>query len=346
MKQEINIIDVAQLAKVSIATVSNVINGKGRVSTLTEKRVRKAIDELGYAPNLLARNLKTKRSGLIGLVVPTVKPGRLKDNPFYWDLLSGVEEYARERDFHIILSGFDEAEESFEFVKERQLDGLIIVGAGEQSSAIEKVLALNIPFVFVDNYLMNPDLYQVSLDDRLGGWLATKHLLELNHRNIAVHIGDIPLERIHQYGVLHERWNGYRLALEEAGIPYDSSLMIQLPTSAEGGQEAAGWLEKHSDVTAIFSFSDIAAIGILKGLKERGVNVPQDISVVGFDDLYMTAFTSPPLTTVSQNIVVKGIAAAQLLFHQIENSSHYSRKVVLPVELKVRETTGWLNKGE
>lgn len=340
MKQDISINDVARTANVSIATVSNVINGKGRVSVLTEKRVRKVIEQLGYSPNLLARNLKTNQSGLIGLVVPTVKPGRLKDNPFYWDLLAGIEEFARDRNFHIILSGFDETEESFSFVKERQLDGLIIVGARERSSAIERILELGIPFVFVDNYLRNPELYQVSLDDRLGGWLATKHLLELGHKKIAVLIGDIPLENIHHYGVLQERWFGYRTALEEAGIEYDAAFMLRLPTSVEGGYLAAEWLKEHRDVTAIFSFSDIAAMGILKGLKEHGRKVPTEVSVIGFDDLYVSAYTNPPLTTVSQNIVVKGMAAAQLLFNQMEEVTHYSRKVVLPVELKVRETTG------
>lgn len=340
MKQDISINDVARTANVSIATVSNVINGKGRVSIVTEKRVRKVIDQLGYTPNLLARNLKTNQSGLIGLVVPTVKPGRLKDNPFYWDLLAGIEEFARDRNFHIILSGFDETEESFSFVKERQLDGLIIVGARERSSAIDRILELGIPFVFVDNYLRNPELYQVSLDDRLGGWLATKHLLELGHTKIAVLIGDIPLENIHHYGVLQERWIGYRTALEEAGIEYDTSLMIRLPTSVEGGYRAAEWLNERKDVTAIFSFSDIAAMGILKGLKEQRRQVPTEVSVIGFDDLYVSAYTNPPLTTVSQNIVIKGMAAAQLLFNQMEAVTQYSRKVVLPVELKVRETTG------
>lgn len=345
MKQDISINDVAKEANVSIATVSNVLNGKGRVSGITERRVRKVIEELGYAPNLLARNLKTNQSGLIGLVVPTVKPGRLKDNPFYWDLLAGVEEAARERDFHIILAGIEESEETFSFVRERQLDGLIVVGAGEGSTAIERVQALDVPVVFVDNYIRNPKLYQVCLDDRLGGLLATKHLIEMGHTRIAVLIGDIQMERIQHYGVLQERWSGYRMALEESGIAYDPSLMIQYPTSVEGGYRAAEWLNQHDDVTAIFSFSDISAMGILKGLKESGRKVPGEVSVIGFDDLFMSGYTHPPLTTVSQNIQVKGMAAVSLLYNQMDRVSEFSRKVVLPVELMIRETTGKAREG-
>ncbi|WP_080834866.1 LacI family DNA-binding transcriptional regulator [Cohnella massiliensis] len=340
MKQEINLIDVAKEANVSIATVSNVVNGKGRVSAQTVERVRQIIDRLGYTPNLLARNLKTNQSRLIGLVIPTVKPGRLQDNPFYWDLLAGIEEGARDRDFHIILAGIDEAGESFSFVKERKLDGLIVIGVGESSEAIGKLLETGVPCVFVDGYLRDPKRFQVILDDRLGGLLATQHLLELGHTRIAVLIGDVVLEQIHRYGVLQERWLGYRMALEEAGLPYDPELMIRFPTSLEGGYRTAEWLAGAKDVTAIFSFSDISAMGLLKGLRELGRSVPEDLSVIGFDDLFMSGYTSPSLTTISQNIAQKGLAAIRLLTDQIEGEPVLSRKVVLPVELKVRETTG------
>ncbi|MBD2847108.1 LacI family DNA-binding transcriptional regulator [Paenibacillus sp. IB182496] len=340
MKQDIRLSEVARAARVSIATVSNVINDKGRVSTATERRVRRAIEQLGYAPNLLARILKTNQSRLIGLVIPTARPGRLQDNPFYWDLLAGIEEGARDRDFHIILAGIEEGDETFAFVKERQLDGLIYVGASEEGGAVERVLELGVPCVFVDSYLRDARLYQVCLDDRLGGLLATQHLLELGHRRIAVLPGDIAPERLHRNGVLQERWSGYRLALEEAGVGYDPRLFMRYPTSMEGGLQAAAWLREAGDVTAVFSFSDISAMGIVKGLRQEGLGVPADISVIGFDDLCLSGYMSPALTTVSQNIVQKGLAAIRLLVDQIEQEAGFSRKVVLPVELKVRETTG------
>ncbi len=340
MKNEVSIVDVAEAAGVSIATVSNVINDKGRVSEATRKKIEQIIVQLGYTPNLTARNLKTRKSDLIGVVVPTMQPGRLQDNPFYWDLLAGVEEGARDRNFHIILTGIDESTETFSFVKERQLDGLIVVGTNEGSPAIPKILGLRIPTVFIDSYLADAMLYQVFLEDRKGSYQATRYLIELGHRRIALLMGDIPLEQIPYYGVLHERWLGYCDALEEADIPYDPALMIKLPTSLEGGYEGADQLIELSDVTAIFSFSDVSAMGLLKRLRERGKRVPEDYSVIGFDNLFMSNYTSPSLTTVAQDIVEKGQAAIGMLLDQIDGRPIMNRTIALPVDVIIRETTG------
>lgn len=340
MKNEISIVDVAEAAGVSIATVSNVINDKGRVSEATRKKIEKIIIDLGYTPNLTARNLKTRKSDLIGVVVPTMQPGRLQDNPFYWDLLAGVEEGARDRNFHIILTGIDESVETFSFVKERQLDGLIVVGTNEGSQAIARIMELGIPTVFIDSYLSDPKLLQVFLEDRKGSYQATKYLIELGHRRIALLMGDIPLEQIPNYGVLHERWLGYRDALMEANISYDARLMIKLPTSLEGGYQAVDQLIDMPDVTAIFSFSDVSAMGLLKRLRERGKRVPDDYSVIGFDNLFMSNYTSPSLTTVAQDIVEKGQTAISMLLDQIDGNPIIERTIALPVDIIIRETTG------
>lgn len=339
MKHEVSIVDVAKAANVSIATVSNVINNKGRVSTKTKQKVLRVIAELGYTPNLSARNLITRKTDLIALVVPTMQPGRLHDNPFYWDLLAGVEEGVRDRRFNIILKRIDEQTETFTFVKERRLDGIIVVGTNEGSRVVDRVLNLDIPAVFIDSYLHNQELYQVYLDDRLGSYMATKYLIGLGHRRIAVLIGDVDMDNISYFGVLHERWLGYKEALEEAGIPYDPDLMIKLPTSLEGGYQASEKLISLPNVTAIFSFSDISAIGLLKGLKDKGKRVPEDYSVIGFDNLFVSNYTSPSLTTVSQNIFEKGHVAAKMLLDQIYGNPIEERQKVLPVDLIIRETT-------
>jgi LacI family transcriptional regulator len=339
MKKEVSIVDVAKAAKVSIATVSNVINNKGRVSTKTRQKVQRIIAELGYTPNLSARDLITRRTGLIALVVPTRQPAGLHDNPFYWDLLAGVEEGARERRFNIILKAIEERTETFTFAKERRLDGIIVIGTNEGSQAVERVMNLEIPAVFIDSYLRNENLFQVNLDDRLGSYMATRHLIELGHRRIAVLLGDIEMKDIAYYGILHERWLGYRDALEEAGIPYDPDLMLPFPTSLEGGYMASDQLALRPDVTAVFSFSDISAMGLLKGLKDRGIRVPEDCSVIGFDNLFISKYTSPSLTTVSQNILEKGRSAVKMLLDQIDNVPIVERRKVLPVELVIRDTT-------
>lgn len=340
MKKDISIVDVAEEAGVSIATVSNVINQKGRVSEKTRKKIQQIIDRLGYTPNLTARNLKTRRSDLIGMVIPVMKPGRMQDNPFYWDLLAGVEEGARDRRFHIILMGIDEATETFSFVKERQLDGLIVVGTNQGSQVIERVNKLNIPVVFVDSYLTDEQFYQVCLEDRHGSYCATKYLIELGHRKIAILTGEVPEEQLSYYGVLHERWLGYKDALAEAGIAYDSRMVIQLPTSLDGGYHSVDRILQLDDVTAIFSFSDVGAMGVLKRMKELGKKVPEEYSVIGFDNLFISNYTSPTLTTVAQDIVQKGKAAVTMLLDQIDGNYIPQRKVSLSVDVIARETTG------
>ncbi|MUG67692.1 LacI family DNA-binding transcriptional regulator [Paenibacillus campinasensis] len=339
MKHDVILHDVAKAANVSIATVSNVVNGKGRVSKTTMKRVQQAIEQLGYAPNLLARHLKTNQSRLIGLVVQTTKPGRIQDNPFYWDLLAGAEEIARDHGFHMILVSMGMPEETLDFVKQRQLDGLLVVGITDHRGEDALFRTLDIPCVYIDSYLNDPRLCQVCVDDQYGGYAATKHLLALGHRRIALLIGDIPMDQLHRYAVLQQRWFGYRKALDEAGLPYDPGLMIRLPTSVQGGYHAAAWLASHNDVSAIFSMSDIAALGLMKGIKDMGWRVPEQVSLVGFDNLFMSGYTLPALTTVSQNIVQKGRVAVKLLMELMDNKCSTSRKVVLPVELLVRDTT-------
>ncbi|MBD2847103.1 LacI family DNA-binding transcriptional regulator [Paenibacillus sp. IB182496] len=340
MNHEIGIVDVAKAAGVSIATVSNVINGKGRVSGETRRKVERIIAELGYTPNLPARHLKTNRSDLIGVVVPTMQPGRLQDNPFYWDLLAGVEEGARDGRYHVILTGIDEERETLAFVKERRLDGLIVVGAGEGSPLVPRVAALGVPAVFIDSYLRSPELNQVVLDDRSGAHAATAHLIGLGHRRIALLTGDMPPEQLPYFGVLYERLLGYRDALEEAGLPYEGDLLLRLPTSLEGGFEAARHVAALPDVTAAFAFSDVMAMGLVKGLREQGKRVPHDYSVVGFDNLFVSEYTAPALTTVSQDILAKGRVAVRMLLGQIDGVGDPARRIVLPAELIVRETTG------
>lgn len=346
IKGGFNIKDVAEKAGVSIATVSNVVNEKGRVSEKTIVKVKKVIEELRYSPSMSARNLKTKKSHLIGVIVPISRPGRLQDNPFYWDLVSGIEEGARGKEFHVILVGVTEGQEKdLAIVKERELDGLVVVGGYEGSPTVDYIKQLNVPCVFIDSYINDTDeeLYQVCIDDKVGAYQATKHLLELGHEKIAVLLGDVPLNLIQRYGVLHERLLGYKEALAEEGISFDPNLIIQYPTSMEGGYKASRELAKRKEITAVFSLSDVGAMGLLRGFTEAGLKVPTDISVVGYDDLFISEYTSPPLTTIHQDIVAKGQAAIMLLLEQIEQQQIIdTRKVVLPVQMRIRQTTSQL----
>ncbi|QMV41206.1 LacI family DNA-binding transcriptional regulator [Cohnella cholangitidis] len=332
---KVTIKDVAKKANVSVTTVSNVLNNSGRTSPDTIRKVRQVIQELEFSPSASARNLRDKKSHLIAVVVPFLEKGRLQDNPFYWQLVLGIEEGARNHQLHVILLGVDD-EESFSFVKERHLDGLIVVGTYEESPIFKKILSLDVPCVFMDSYLSDPNLYQIYLDDEMGGYLGTKHLISLGHRRIALLTG-----KIQKDGVNYKRWLGYRRALEEADLPYDAELIREEPVSTVGGYQAAQYItDSRRNISAVFVFSDVGAMGLIKGLQELGVQVPRDISVVGFDDLFYTDFMIPSLTTVKQNIAERGHITVQLLLEQIsEESRSDSRKVVLPVSLKVRQST-------
>lgn len=339
MNNRITIKDVAKTANVSIATVSNVLNGTGRVSPSTIQNVRQVIEELRFFPSTAARNLRDKRSHLIGVVVPYLEKGKSQDNPFYWNLVSGIEAGARNHQFHVLLLGVNE-NETFSFVQERHLDGLIVVGMFEGSLILERILRLQVPCVFMDSYLSAPELYQVYLDDRLGGYLGTKHLIGLGHKRIGVLTG-----KLQEGGVNYERWLGYRQALEEAGINYESNLVIEGPISMLGGHQSAQKVgNRVNQISAVFSFSDVGAIGLIKGLNEIGLVVPRDISVMGFDDLSYSEYMLPPLTTVRQDIILKGQTALQLLLDQVNDITTINeRRVVLPVELKVRQSTTLIN---
>ncbi|MFC5703333.1 LacI family DNA-binding transcriptional regulator [Cohnella faecalis] len=332
---KVTIKDVARRANVSVTTVSNVLNNSGRTSPDTIRKVRQVIEEMEFSPSASARNLRDKKSHLIAVVVPFLEKGRLQDNPFYWHLVLGVEEGARNHRLHVILLGVDE-EESFSFVQERHLDGLIVVGTYEQSPIFKKILSLDVPCVFMDSYLSDPNLYQIYLDDEVGGYLGTKHLISLGHRRIALLTG-----KILEGGVSHMRWLGYCRAMEEAGLPYDPDLIREEPVSTIGGYQAAQYItDARKQITAVFVFSDVGAMGLIKGLHELGVQVPRDVSVVGFDDLFYTDYMLPSLTTVKQDIAERGNIAVQLLLDQISEELRYdSRKVVLPVSLKVRQST-------
>ncbi|MED4014467.1 LacI family DNA-binding transcriptional regulator [Sutcliffiella cohnii] len=333
MKSRVSINDVAKRANVSIATVSNVINGKGRVSESTVERINNIIAELGYIPSISARNLKQKQSHLIGVIVPFQKTGSLKDNPFYWDLVAGIENGARDSKFHVILTGVVDGEEAFTFAKERHLDGVIVVGAHDGSSTVEQVKKLGIPAVFMDSYLSDESLYQVLLDDEEGGYLAAKYLLENNHSNISVISGKVKDSR-----VSFKRLEGVKRAFMEKGLTFNPNFLVEGPVSMAGGLKATNTILK-SKCSAVLCFSDVVSLGLIRGLQSNGYQVPDDISVVGFDDLYFTQYTTPTITTIQQDIVEKGRVAVDLIIKQLNNEPIQSKKTVLNTKLIEREST-------
>ncbi|MCD8501657.1 MAG: LacI family transcriptional regulator, partial [Bacillaceae bacterium] len=320
MKQRVSITDVAKKADVSIATVSNVVNNKGRVSSETVARIETVIKELGYVPSMSARNLKQKQSHLIGVIVPFLHVGTIQDNPFYWNLVSGIEAGAKDKQFHVILSGIVEGEETLSFVKQQHLDGLIVVGVGPGSSILEQVLDLNVPVVFMDSYLDDEELYEVMIDDENGGYIGAKKLLDEGFKEIAILCGDVG-----HSNVTMKRIAGVEKAFLDHNVDLKGLTIVEAPVSMKGGQEATRRVIE-STCKAVFSFSDVAALGLIKGLNDESYHVPKDFSIVGFDDLYFTEYTIPTITTVRQDIVGKGKAAVELLMKQLSKSEEICEK--------------------
>ncbi len=337
-EKSITIKDIAKRADVSIATVSNVLNNKGRVSEETASKVKKIIEEYDYTPNLSARSLKNKNSHLISVIVPYLHKGEFEDNPYFWQLISGVESGARNEKFHVMLTGISD-NENLSFIRERNLDGIIIIGIDEKSSLFHKIRGLSKPCVFMDSYLGDKELYQVYSNDKMGGYLGTKHLISLGYNRIIL-ISGIKGKIKEESGVDYQRWLGYRQALAEQNIPYNDKLVFEEgETMMKGYYAAQEVLDYLNDDTAIFILSDIGAMGLIRGLNELGVSVPGDVPVMGYDDIFYTNYMIPTLTTIRQDIFNKGKSAVNLLLAQIRGDELEKRKVSLPVELKVREST-------
>jgi len=336
-KSKYTIKDIAEISGVSIATVSNVVNNKGRVSKITKSKVLKIINEKNYKPSLSARGLKKQSSRLISVIVPYLKKGEFEENPFFWQLITGIESIARDQSFHVMLTGVSNNED-LSFVHKRHFDGMIVIGIKAESKLFEKIIKINVPCVFMDSHLSDEDFYQVNSDDKLGGYLATKHLLSMGHKKIILLSSSDIYSK--ESDVDYQRWLGYRQALNEENVSYDKKLVYRGGQSMLSGYYAAQDIYNKLDkVSAVFVLSDIGAMGLIKGLKELGVSVPRDISVMGYDDIFYTDFMLPSLTTIRQDIIKKGRTAVSLLLNQVNNTSMNKRKVILPVELKVRESS-------
>lgn len=347
MKKQVSLRDVAKEAGVSPATVSYILNETPNLSFTqeTKERVYEAAERLHYVANQAAKTLGSGRvrgnvqSKLIGIVIPQTEnkcaePRIMFGNPFYGTFLSSVELEIRKAGYHLILSGTNLGQSYIEIVKSRALDGVIILGAYPFGDEAE-YKKYNVPAVLVDCY-GNDDsfFYSVRTDDRLGGYLATKHLIEKGHRNIAIVTGELQ-----KYGVNSERYEGYLDALKEAGIqPAEQNRFegyVDYQYGVEVGRKLA---QKQDGITAAFVTSDISAVGLINGLHEGGLSVPKDISVVGFDDSEYAKMCFPGLTTIRQNIMEKGRLAAQLMIAAAVDHNLPQEERVIPMELIERGT--------
>ncbi|MCX7710204.1 MAG: LacI family transcriptional regulator [Clostridia bacterium] len=330
--------DVAKHAGVSTATVSYVLNGvEGKVSQETVEKIYKAIKELNYIQNFSAVSLVKKKSRLLGVIIPQTEDCKqlLLENPFYSEMISGIELKAREMGYHIILSGVDKGQSYLDVSVQRDLDGAIIMGI-YQERFYEELKNVKIPIVLVDSYIHDKYFYKVGIDDEFGGYLATRHLIRNGHKKIALVTGSIRKD-----GVVEKRFLGYKKALREAGLFYNPDDVFENSVTYQHGLKIGRFLsETPRNITAVFATADLIALGVIRGMIETGKRVPEDYSVIGFDDIPISRIFIPSLTTIKQDIGDKGAKAAALLIQAIEEKtlSEPTREVLLTLDVIERQT--------
>lgn len=328
--------DVAKKAGVSKATVSYVLNGsKKTITQETRDKVNKAIKELEYVPNLGAASLTSKCSRLIGVVIPQTEPGAtlMFKNSFYSEILSAIEYRARQLGYHIIISANDVNESYMKLVYERNLDGVIVIGM-YPDDFYKQFKKIGVPVVLIDSYCTDKYFHNIRIDDELGGYMATNYMLEKGHRIVAM-VSGIRNEN----GVVNKRIEGYERALREHGITPDKDLIFEGNVDFESGVSAAKRLtDSKKEITAVVTTADILAIGLIKGFAKMNISVPDDYSVIGFDDLEISRYLPVGLTTIKQDIEKKGELAVELLSKSLEDPEFESQDIVLDSAIVERES--------
>lgn len=325
--------DVARQAGVTTATVSYVLSGKRPISEETKQRVMAAIEELDYVPDLNARGLSMRDSKLIGVVVPQTEPGErlMFQNSFYSEVLGSIEYYARQQGYHILISATDANESYLTLAKKRNLDGIIVIGM-YPDDFYQQMKKTQIPIVLIDSYCNDHYYHNIRIDDAYGSYLATRFMLENGHEHIAFFAGQMK-----ENGVMKKRLLGYRQALDEFSVPYRKEYIFEGQIDYNSGIDLASRLMASPfPATGVVAAADILAIGAAKGFFEAGKRVPDDYSIIGFDDVEISRFMTPGLTTIRQQISLKGQKAVELLLKHIEDPTLPKQEEILPLRLVVR----------
>ena len=332
--------DIALEAGVSITTVSNVINKKPkRVSPEVVKRIQEIIRRENFVPSMTARTLASSSSSIIGVINHIVSPsnGGFMVDPFHNIVIDSIEKSTREQGYFVMVRTIEDTLGLETLCRIWNLAGIILAGMF-QDEFFESIQRIDIPYVLIDSYVDSPEVCNVGLEDQMGGYLATRHLLEHGHRAIA-----FASPEIRENGVVHKRLSGYRQALAEFGVPFDDTRIFVQGISVSAGMKLGRHLAARKEITGVFASADSLAAGIIAGLREEGAQVPLDKSIVGFDDNYLCQITSPKLTTIHQDIEKKGILATKMLVAQLLGKPIPQRQIVLPVSLVKRESVRYIS---
>jgi LacI family transcriptional regulator len=327
--------DIANAVGVSCTTVSNVIHGRaGRVSAETIARINDTIDELGYVPNMSARSLVSSSSKVIGMISHLTSNTKetIIEDPFHSTFIGSIERTLRENGYYLMLRAVETTADLNAFLRNWNVDGLFFTGVFEDEF-FTTLRELNIPIVLIDSYVSHSNMCNVGLEDYHGGYTATRYLIDQGHSKIA-----FASPTIKDRGVVSERFLGYKKALSEAAIPFRSELVFEQELDTETTIALGRRLASRDDLTAVFATADILAAGIMAGIEQSGKSVPEDISVIGFDDIYLCRLTSPTLTTIHQDAPLKGKLAVNFLIDLLDKNPIKDREIILPIRLIERNS--------
>lgn len=328
------IYDIAREAGVSIATVSKVLNNSGRISDKTREKVGRIMKELNYQPSLVASALTSRRTGTIGLMIPDIA------NPFFAETARAIEDYAQDQGSDLIVCSTDRSDEKaaryISLLQRKRVDGLIIASHTGNPDLIRRLLSDQVPVVLFSADIRALECSSVTVDDYKGGYQATEYLLSLGHRRIGIISDNLPGSKL--------RVEGFQDALKAAGVECDDPAHI-MHTSAtlENGRKAAAAMlgqERGQRPTAIFACNDLLAIGVMKEARSRGLSIPSDLSVVGFDNTMLADICHPTLTSIAQPLREMTEQAMLLLNESMDNPDNLRRKIMLMPELVIRHSTG------
>jgi LacI family transcriptional regulator len=337
----VTISDVARLAGVSSMTVSRVINDTAGVKPDKRRRVEEAIAELGYVPSRLARGLTRQRTGTLAVIVPDVA------NPFYTLVVRGAEDVARRAGFRVILcdtrSDIVAEQEVIEEMIAHRVEGILIAPVSDRSrDHLRRLAKFGLPFVLVDRTVPGIDADAVLGDSESGARQLIEHLISHGHRRIGM------IVESRDVSTARERRRGYEAALAAAGIPVDAALVANAAVDPSGGLDGMQQLLALDDrPTAVFTVNNLVAVGAIEAIRAAGLEVPDDIALVCFDDIELASRLYPFLTVMEQPAETFGTLSAQLLIERIEGRGpERSRLVVLPAEFVIRRSCGGVIRAE
>jgi len=328
---KISIKDIAKWSGVSSATVSRVINNNGRFSEKTREKVSAVIEEFEYSPNIVAKSLRTKRSQSIGLIVPDIS------NEFFSQVALAIENYCFIKGCSVFVCNTNEDEEKEKLylkgLEAKGVDGLIYISGGTLD-IVNHISRRKIPMVCIDRRPKSKDIIIVESDNYSGGFMATEELIRANCKKIVI------LKDCRDVTPPIYRFTGYRDALKKYGLPIDSTLVLGINVNVNSARDAIlKLIRKNIAFDGVFATTDWLAVGALDALRQSNVKVPQEVKIVGFDNISITEYSCPKITTINQNKEKLGKVSAEKLLGMIDGSTFSNEDIIIPVQLVRRETT-------